>query len=106
MPDFFLNAVSYINSDYSENDLTIEKICKKSGICATNLRSFFKKYYNKTPTAYIMQLRMERARNLIACGMTIEQAAEKSGFNDSKYFARAVKKYFNCKPRELRSYGK
>lgn len=66
----------------------------------------FQKYYDKTPIEYITQLRLEHARNLIACGMVIEQAAEKSGFNDSKYFARVVKKYLGCTPRELKNYGK
>ena len=106
IPPFFLSAVSYINGNYTNNALTIETICKESGIGATNLRKLFQKYYDKTPIEYITQLRLEHARNLIACGMVIEQAAEKSGFNDSKYFSRVVKKHFHCTPRELKFYGK
>ena len=106
IPPFFLSAVSYINANYTNNALTIETICKESGIGATNLRKLFQKYYDKTPIEYITQLRLEHARNLIACGMVIEQAAEKSGFNDSKYFSRVVKKHFHCTPRELKFYGK
>jgi AraC-like DNA-binding protein len=106
IPPFFLSAVSYINGNYTNNVLTIERICKEAGIGATNLRKLFQKYYDKTPIEYITQLRLEHARNLIACGTVIEQAAEKSGFNDSKYFARVVKKHFHCTPRELKSYGK
>jgi AraC-like DNA-binding protein len=106
MPSFFLDAISYINSNYASSSLRIEEICKNAGICATNLRKLFQKYYNKSPTEYITQLRLEHARNLIACGATVEQATENSGFNDSKYFARVVKKHFNCTPRELKFYGK
>ena len=40
------------------------------------------------------------------CGTSIEEAAEKSGFSDSKYFARVVKKYFNCTPSAFKLYGK
>ena len=106
MPEYFINAVSYINNNYTDSTLSAEKICKSAGIGATNLRVLFKKYYQKTPTEYITKLRLEYARGLISCGTTIEQAAEKSGFNDSKYFARVVKKYFSCTPRELKLYGK
>ena len=106
MPSFFLDAISYINSNYASSSLRIEEICKNAGICATNLRKLFQKYYNKSPTEYITQLRLEHARNLIACGATVEQATENSGFNDSKYLARVVKKHFNCTPRELKFYGK
>lgn len=106
MPDYFVNAISYINANYTDSTLCAQKICKNSGIGATSLRLLFKKYYQKTPTEYITQLRLEYARTLISCGESISQAAEKSGFTDSKYFARVVKKYYHCTPRELKSYGK
>ena len=106
MPEYFINAVSYINANYTDSALSAEKICKSAGLSATTLRLLFKKYYQKTPTEYITKLRLEYARGLISCGSSIEQASEKSGFNDSKYFARVVKKYFACTPRELKLYGK
>lgn len=106
MPEFFLNSISYINSNYKDNTLSVEKICKYAGISATSIRTLFKKYYQTTPTVYITKLRLECARNLISCGVSVELAAEKSGFNDPKYFARVVKKYFGCTPRELKTYGK
>ena len=70
------------------------------------LRRLFKKYYDKTTIEYITSLRLEYARNLISNGMSIENAASESGFNDSKYFARVVKKQFGCSPREFKAYGK
>lgn len=106
IPEYFLKALSYINSNYRDSNITIAKICKASNICATNLRVLFKKHYNKTPVEYITNLRLEYARSLISCGTSIEEAAEKSGFSDSKYFARVVKKYFNCTPSAFKLYGK
>ena len=58
------------------------------------------------PVAYITDLRLEYARNLISGGMSIEAAAVESGFNDPKYFARRVKKHFGCTPSKLKTYGK
>ena len=81
-------------------------ICRQGGISATMLRQLFKKYYQKTPLEYILSLRLEYARSLISNGVSIENAAYDSGFNDSKYFARVVKKHFGCTPRELKYYGK
>lgn len=106
IPQPFLNAVSYINSNYRDNMLSIERICKHVGINATSLRLLFQKHYQETPTEYITKLRLECARNLISCGISVEQAAQRSGFNDAKYFSRVVKKYFLCSPRELKSYGR
>lgn len=106
LPECFVEAVSYIHAKYTEPDLTVPKICQSAGIGATNLRALFQKYYQKTPTEYITKLRLERARNFISCGMSVEQAAVRSGFADPKYFARVVKKHFACTPRELRLYAK
>ncbi|MBQ1256926.1 MAG: helix-turn-helix domain-containing protein [Clostridia bacterium] len=106
LPPHFTKALSYINLHYKDSALCAGNICKNAGISQTTLRTLFKKYYQKTPTEYITQLRIEYARSLISCGTPIEQAAEKSGFNDSKYFARVVKKHLHCTPRELKSYGK
>ena len=106
IPFHFSQAISYINANYRNSALTAESICKNALISQTTLRSLFRKYYQKTPTEYITQLRLEHARSLISCGTPVEQAAEKSGFNDPKYFARVVKKHLLCTPRELKTYGK
>lgn len=106
LPPHFLNAISFINANYKNNDLTVEMICAAAGISATVFRQFFKKHYQKTPTQYITELRLEHARNLISGGVPIENAAYESGFNDPKYFARIVKKHFGCTPRAFKVYGK
>lgn len=105
-PAHFLNAVSFINSNYKNSALSVDRICAEAGISATVFRQLFKRHYQKTPTEYIASLRLEYARNLIAGGMAIEKVAYESGFNDAKYFARVVKKHFGCTPRELKNYGK
>lgn len=106
LPEHFLRAISYINANYKSAALSIQTVCQAAGISATTLRTLFQKYYQKTPTDYITQLRLEYARALISCGASIEEAAEQSGFNDPKYFSRVVKKHLLCTPRELKSYGK
>ena len=106
MPEHFINALSYINTNYRDPDLSAEKICKNAAISQTDLRLLFRKHYQKTPVQYITRLRLEYARNLISCGEAVERAAEKSGYSDPKYFARVVKKHYNCTPRDLKTYGK
>lgn len=106
LPTYFLKAISYINAHYKNSDLNIDIICAEAGIGTTTFRKLFKTYYQKTPIQYLTSLRLETARNLISCGISIENAAYESGFNDPKYFARVVKKYFNCTPRELKNYGR
>ncbi len=106
LPPYFLKGISYINANYKDRSLSIDAVCAKAGISATMFRQLFKKHYQKTPIEYITDLRLEYARNLIAGGMSVENAAYESGFNDPKYFARVVKRRFSCTPRALKTYGK
>ena len=106
LPGGFLKAVAYINANFRNNALTVPQVCEIADISATAFRALFKKQYQKAPVAYITDLRLEYARNLISGGMSIEAAAVESGFNDPKYFARRVKKHFGCTPSKLKTYGK
>lgn len=105
LPKGFLEAVAFINSNFKNNQLSVADICKEAKICGTALRQNFKNHYGKSPVQYITELRLDYARNLIAGGETVEAAAINSGFNDSKYFSRLVKKHFACTPRDLKNYG-
>lgn len=105
MPAHFRKAVSYIHGHFCET-LSIGLICEEAHMSATAFRQYFQRYYGVTPTEYIRDLRLEHARNLIAGGMGIEQAAQESGIPDPKYFARLVRKKYDCTPRQLKIYGK
>ena len=106
VPSYFLRALSEIHSRFRDGELGIEDVCRSSGVSGTALRVLCRRYLGKRPTEYITDLRLEYARNLISSGESVESAARKSGFNDTKYFARVVKKHFGCTPRELKLYGK
>ncbi len=106
LPRYFVQAVSLIHTHFKDSGLNIDWLCEKAGIGKTVFRQLFKKYYQKTPTEYITDLRIENARNLIFSGTAVEIAALQSGFNDPKYFARVVKKKCGCTPRAFKTLGK
>ena len=106
MPEYFLTAISIINAEYKDPAISIKSICKRAGVSETVFRKLFSENYKKPPIAYITELRIEYARNLIANGESVETAAFESGFSDPKYFARVVKKHLGCTPKALKTYGK
>lgn len=105
LPNHFLQAIAILNQNVSRSDLRIGDICKQAAISETVFRQLFKKHYGKSPVAYLTELRLENARNLIAGGMGVESAALESGFSDGKYFSRVVRQHFGCTPRQLKLYG-
>ena len=106
LPPHFLQAVSMLNSGYTNSHLNLGDICAEAGIAQSQFRQLFKLHYGKTPVDYLTDLRIEHARSRIAGGMSVESAAFESGFNDPKYFARTVKKRFGCTPKSFKTYGK
>lgn len=106
IPQYFSNAVSFINENFRDSSLSIEKICKNCGCGQTQLRKMFKEFYNTTPIEYITNLRLEFAKNLIAENASVELASTLSGFNDSKYFSRVVKQKYGCRPKDFKLFGK
>ena len=106
LPAHFLRAVAYLNDNFRKSDLRIDVLCQQAAISQTVFRQLFKAHYGKTPVEYITELRLAYARNLIACGTAIDAAALESGFSDSKYFARVVKRVLGCTPRQLQLYGR
>jgi AraC-like DNA-binding protein len=106
LPPHFLRAVSILNSSFTNGRLNLGEVCTEAGIAQSRFRQLFRLHYSKTPVDYLTDLRIEHARSCIAGGMSVEAAAEASGFNDPKYFARTVKKRFGCTPKSFKTYGK
>ena len=106
LPAHFLRAMELLHENFLQSDLRISDICRQATISQTVFRQLFQAQYGMPPVAYITQLRLEHARNLIACGCSVEKAALKSGFSDGKYFSRVVKHVLGCTPRQLKQYGK
>lgn len=105
LPPHFLRAFNLLNQRAFQSQLRIGAICHDAAISQTVFRQLFSRHYGKTPVEYVTELRLEHARNLIASGVCVETAALESGFSDSKYFSRVVKRHYGCTPRQLRHYG-
>ncbi len=100
-------AVHYMNKNFTDSDLSIEKLCEISGISDTYFRRLFAREFGINPVKYLTELRMSYAAELLESGYySVEEAAPESGFRDTKYFSRVFKKFHGKSPSEYKSYGK
>lgn len=69
------------------------------------LRKLFQKEMGMTPLKYMTDLRMKKAKSMLAATWTREysvaEVAESCGFSDALYFSRVFKKYYGCSPSEF-----
>ena len=104
---FVSKAVEYVRDNYSDQELTIDKICGILGISAAYFSTTFKKETGKTFIAYLTDYRMEQAvQRLIERDEKTYVIASQVGYADPAYFSYVFKKKFGVSPSKYRSERK
>lgn len=97
------DAISYTKSHYHESDLSISSVCAQLHISAGYFSGLFKKELKMTFGAYLLQLRMEAAKELLrTTELKAFEVADKVGFADPNYFSLSFKKYAGLSAKEYR----
>jgi AraC-like DNA-binding protein len=93
-------AIDYFNEN-SHADISIEEYAKKCNMsCCWFIRSF-KNYTGTTPTQYITNIRINKAKTLLNTGsFTISEVANLVGYDNPLYFSRIFKKNVGDAPKE------
>lgn len=95
-------ALDYIHVHFRSEEISISSLADMCSVSETYFRKQFKNLYSVPPNQYIINLRLENASQLLQSGLyTVAEAAEKSGFGDTKYFSRVFKKHFGQTPKEF-----
>ncbi len=93
----------YIASNYNDSTLSIDKVCSYLGVSATYFSSVFKKETGLSFVAYLTNVRMEEALNLL---QTTEEKsyviAGKVGYEEPNYFSYVFKKQYGVSPSKYR----
>ena len=99
-------AISLIHQRSNE-ELTLEKVAKECGFSKYYFSRIFKKYTGKTFKSYLIDLRINKAKDLLLNSeLAISQICYEAGFNDLSYFNRVFKKKVGCSPSEFRENKK
>ena len=86
-----------------EDIVSIDDLARLIGITRRQLERLFEKYLDATPSGFYMQLRLERARELLQqTGMGVTAVAVACGFSSASYFSRSYRAHFEISPKEDR----
>lgn len=91
-----------VETEYTNPDLSISGIAAEYFISKEALSRSFKKRYSVGIMAYIIRLRMEKARELLRLGYNNNQICTMVGYNDPNYFSRVFKSEFNMSPSDYK----
>ena len=97
------SAIRYIYDNYHDSGLTNATLAKKCNISEVYFRRLFKARYGTSPKQYILALRLQRAKQLLAEGKKkIAAIAVDCGFESSAHFSRTFKEQLGTTPGEYR----
>lgn len=97
-------AKAYIREHYGEPDISIGKVCKHLHISTGYFSSIFKKEVKMTFVNYLMQIRLEAAKDLLrSTELKAFEIAERIGFADPNYFSFCFRKKYGQSPKEYKN---
>lgn len=102
--EIFEKCLSYINNSFCSKKITLSDICRVGNISEATLRRKFQRNIGMSPKQYILKKRLDKAITELTCNndKTISEISDLCGFEDSKYFAKAVKKKYGIPPSAFR----
>lgn len=83
--------------------LYIADVAEQCGMSRSHFSRAFKQATGLAPREWALRLRIDRARQLLACGdAPISQVSQECGFADQSHFCRSFRKLVGCTPNRWR----
>ena len=96
-----LPAIKYLENNYSLPELTNKILAGKCNISEVYFRKLFTEQFGVTPRQYIIDIRINKAKQLLTDGMLkINIVSEKCGFSNPYHFSRLFKEKTGITPTE------
>ncbi len=96
------NVLQSIDAHLSDEDYTVEVLCRETGVSERQLQRKLKAITNKSPIQLITSVRLHRARELLLQRrLTVSEIAFQTGFTSPSYFSKRFRREFGHSPSEL-----
>jgi AraC-like DNA-binding protein len=97
------DIVEYILQNLDDASLCVKSLCKKFYISESQLSRNFVKYTGTKPNEYLLNARINQAKNLLVFTTeSVQDIAQKCGFSSPYYFSRCFSKAVGVSPLEFR----
>lgn len=87
----------YIDENYANHDMSMQMICEAFSMSANTVNKCVKTATGLTFYAYLTQRRMEKAKALLAAGISVADVAVRVGYDTDYSFRRAFQRYTGVK---------
>jgi AraC-like DNA-binding protein len=94
-------SLEYLDSRFTEN-VTLSELSRAAGLSEFHLLRIFRAAVGLPPHAYLIQKRIDHARQLLSQGLPITRVSLDTGFADQSHFTRAFTKIVGVTPGRYR----
>lgn len=99
---FLRRVVDVVQANLSDYEFDVETLARKLSVSRRQLFRKFKAIANTTPNAFIRDIRLKRAAQLLReSNLTVSEIIYIVGFSDPKYFRTVFKEQFGVLPGEF-----
>jgi len=95
-----IQTVEYMKANFQES-LKLENLAQISGLSKYHFLRKFKEEFNMTPHAYLLQIRIQNAKNMLLQHKSLIDIALSCGFSDQSHFTRVFNKIYGMSPGKL-----
>jgi len=95
-------ALNLIHSQYM-TPLTVQQIANMVHLERTYFSNIFSRKVGLSPKQYLIQYRMEQAKDFLSLGYSVMTTALSVGYPDVYTFSKMFKRHFGCPPSHFRS---
>ena len=104
MPSVINDARLYMSRHFTDPNLMLPDVANAVNMSKSRFSAVFSQYTGQTFTEYLIQLRLNRAKELLkTTNYKNSQIAQETGYNDSHYFSYIFKKNIGMTPSEYRA---
>ena len=93
-------ACDYIN-DMARENLSLDQIAAAAGLSRYHFLRVFNSIKGMTPHSYLLQRRLQLAKESMSRGVPIADAALEASFSDQSHFSRRFKAAYGITPRQF-----
>lgn len=98
--DRVYEIISYLHTHYQE-ELTLEELAKRFYTNKYSLCALFREATGSSPNRYLIQCRLQKAKELLIQGLSVENVCQQTGYNNLSHFSRAFKRFAGMSPKQF-----
>jgi two-component system response regulator YesN len=90
--------MEYLRNHCCEYNITVQQVAEAVGIGINRASALIREETGHSFKTTLTSLRMEKAKTLLAAGVSVAEAAERTGYNSASYFIKVFKSAVGTTP--------